>query len=85
MYLDCKEQSLARSLTQVGFHVRFILFVSNCNQNWNVSTNASERAEYEILLKSVEWSRSYMCGWTDRNGKINIFFSQFYTKVDKIR
>jgi hypothetical protein len=41
--------------TYVGLRVKFLLLLSDFNQNWNVQTNFSRTSKYNILCKSILW------------------------------
>jgi hypothetical protein len=41
--------------THVGLRVKFLLLLSDFNQNWNVQTNFSRTSKYKILCKYILW------------------------------
>jgi hypothetical protein len=50
---------LAQKRTQVSI-VKCPLFLSDCNQNWNVVTNVGKTPKYQIQWRSVQLYSSYL-------------------------
>jgi hypothetical protein len=61
-------QLLPRVETHVGLHLQCPSFVSDLNQNWNVSTNFFTVLHNEIPWKSVWWYTSF---YIRRDGRVN--------------
>jgi hypothetical protein len=76
-------QSILHAEMHVGLHSKFLLFLSNLNQNWNVLTNFSSNPQYQISWKSVQWFWVVTCRQTDMAKIIGTFFKLLVMNTPK--
>jgi hypothetical protein len=60
-----------------GSHVKYLLILSDFNENANVTTNFNKNSECEVLQKSVQWE-SLCSTWTDRRTNMTRLVVVFY-------
>jgi hypothetical protein len=63
-----------------GFHVKYLLFLSDFNETWTFSTDFRDMLNYQIPWKSFQWkpSCSTRADWrTDRHDEADSRFSWF--------
>jgi hypothetical protein len=64
-----------------GLHVKYPLFLTDCNASGIFSTDFRKTLKYQISRKSVQWEPSCPMrtedGRTDRHDEVNSRFSQF--------
>jgi len=69
--------------TYIGLHVKYLLFSSDFNETWILSTHLRKVLKYQISYKSVQWKPS--CSTRTDMTKIKVAFRHFAKAPKKNR
>jgi hypothetical protein len=65
------------NIPYLGLHVKFPMFLTNCNQKWIFATGFNGSCQYEILRKSVQWETNWYMR-TDRRTDMTKLVGAFH-------